>query len=141
MSIKFQSSVLFVADMAASRQFYEGLLGQIVEMDLGANVGYKSGFALWLINSVNEVVFEMATDLAGGKLGQRNFELYFESDDLPGVIAALEAADVRFVHPLHEQPWGQRAVRVYDPDEHMVEIGEPMPLVVKRLLDEGADVA
>ncbi len=140
MTVKFQGSVLFVKDIAASRQFYERLLGQTVDTDFGANVGYKGGLAIWAISSVNEVVFETDPLPADAKLGQRNIELYFESEDLPDVVRAFEAAKVAFVHPLREQPWGQRTIRVYDPDGHIVEIGEPMGASVKRLLDEGASV-
>jgi hypothetical protein len=38
---------------------------------------------------------------------------------------------------LREQPWGQRVFRVYDPDGHIVEIGEPMPVVIQRFLAQG----
>ncbi|MDX9802546.1 MAG: hypothetical protein RBS96_00715, partial [Dehalococcoidales bacterium] len=34
-------------------------------------------------------------------------------------------------------PWGQRAIRFYDPDNHIIEIGEPMPAVIRRLLKSG----
>ena len=36
-----------------------------------------------------------------------------------------------------EQPWGQRVFRIYDPDKHMVELGEPMTAVIKRYLNQG----
>ena len=42
-----------------------------------------------------------------------------------------------FVHDMIEQPWGQRVFRIYDPDKHMVEIGEPMTAVIKRYLKQG----
>ena len=34
-------------------------------------------------------------------------------------------------------PLGQRAFRVHDPDGHIVELGEPMPVVIHRLLGQG----
>jgi hypothetical protein len=43
-------------------------------------------------------------------------------------------AGVQFVHPLREHPWGQRVFRLYDPDGHIVELGEPMPVVIQRFL-------
>ncbi|MDF2566503.1 MAG: glyoxalase, partial [Massilibacillus sp.] len=42
-----------------------------------------------------------------------------------------------FVHDMIEQPWGQRVFRIYDPDKHMVELGEPMTAVIKRYLNQG----
>jgi hypothetical protein len=44
------------------------------------------------------------------------------------------------VHPVVEQPWGQRVFRVYDPDGHVVEIGEPMDAVIRRFLEQGMTV-
>lgn len=140
MSIKYKSAVLFVQDIARSRQFYEGVLGQTVEMDFGANVGYLGGFAIWQIDSVNDVVFGQP-DHCIGPQGNDNVELYFETTDLDGVNAALAAAGVPVLQPLHEQPWGQRALRITDPDRHIVEIGEPMTATIKRLLDTGQSVA
>lgn len=35
MAMKFMGAAIMVADVARSRQFYEGLLGQAVEMDNG----------------------------------------------------------------------------------------------------------
>ena len=42
-----------------------------------------------------------------------------------------------WVHELKEYPWGQRDIRVYDPDKHIVEIAEDMGVVIKRFLKEG----
>jgi uncharacterized Zn finger protein len=70
-------------------------------------------------------------------LGQDNFELYFETEDLDAIWTRLSNASVEVVHPVHEQPWGQRVIRVYDPDGHIVEVGEPMPLVIARFLAQG----
>ena len=62
------------------------------------------------------------------------------SDDVEGVMQRFGEAGVEFVHPLREQPWGQRVVRIYDPDRHIIEVGEPMSVVVSRLLGQGMSV-
>ena len=36
-----------------------------------------------------------------------------------------------------EHSWGQRVVRIYDPDKHIIEIGENIKVVCKRFLDNG----
>ena len=136
MSIQFKSAVLFVKDIATSRQFYEGRLGQQVEMDFGVNVGYIGGLALWEIGHVSQVVFgRESTEEA--RLGRDNLEVYFETDDLDATAKQLAAGKVPEVHPVREQPWGQRVLRVYDPDGHVVEIAEPMVVTVQRLAAEG----
>jgi hypothetical protein len=70
-------------------------------------------------------------------LGRDNFELYFETGDLDTVLQRLMDVGVTLVHPLREQPWGQRVFRCFDPDGHIVEVGEPMPVVLSRYLSQG----
>ena len=36
-----------------------------------------------------------------------------------------------------EHTWGQRVIRFYDPDRHLIEVGEDMNMVVRRFLDQG----
>ena len=136
MTIKFQSSVIFVKDIEASRRFYEELLGQEVLMDHGPNVAFVGGFAIWQVDHAYQMIFECPSD-EKDQLGRSNCELYFEADDLDATEARLSDADVQFVHPLREHPWGQRVFRLYDPDGHIVELGEPMPVVIQRFLAQG----
>lgn len=136
----FKSAVLFVQDMPASRRFYEGVLGLKVELDLGVNVGYLGGVALWQRESAAEHI-QGRPFVNTGPLGRDNFELYFEMDEIEAMAARFEQAGVRWVHRLKEQAWGQRVVRVYDPDGHIVEVGETMPQVVRRLAREGVERA
>ena len=36
-----------------------------------------------------------------------------------------------------EHSWGQRVIRFYDPDGHIIEVGEDMKMVIKRFLAAG----
>jgi hypothetical protein len=64
-------------------------------------------------------------------------ELYFETEDLQPIYQRLNDAGVAFIHPICEQPWGQRVMRFYDPDGHIIEIGETMEAVVWRFHERG----
>ena len=139
MDIKFQGSVIFVRDITTSRQFYEGLLDQEAEMDFGLNLGFKGGLALWQVDHAFQMIFQHAPE-DRKTLGHQNYELYFETADLEAVSTRLLKAGVQFVHPLREQPWAQRALRVNDPDGHIVEVAEPMPAVIVRLVNQGMSV-
>jgi hypothetical protein len=65
------------------------------------------------------------------------FELYFESEDLQELIKKLKSLNTRLLHDIHEEPWGQRTIRFFDPDNHLIEIGEPMKVFLGRLHDQG----
>ena len=105
-------------------------------MDHGPNLAFKGGFALWLADHASEIIYGKAP-VRGKQLGAENFELYFESADIEATWSRLEEAGVRPVHAMRAQPWGQRVFRVHDPDGHVVELGEPMPFVIRRFLDDG----
>ncbi len=57
--------------------------------------------------------------------GKNNLLLYFETSDLEGVFARLQN-QVKLIHPIKQQAWGQKVFRFYDPDHHVIEIGEPI---------------
>ena len=69
--------------------------------------------------------------------GANNAEIYFEEDNFDVFIKHLETLDIQYIHTVKEHPWGQRVVRFYDPDKHIIEVGENMKSVCKRFLDSG----
>ena len=60
-----------------------------------------------------------------------------EEDDFDGFLTKLACCRVDYVHPLKEHAWGQRVVRFYDPDRHMIEVGENIQVVCRRFLASG----
>ena len=132
MPTKFICPLLVVKDIASSRRFYEEVLGQEVKNDFGEDVVFKGAFA---IHEAKHFAGLTGVDTAEGP--RPSHELYFEDDDLSSGEERLKAAGVEFVHPVREQPWKQRCLRCYDPDGHIVEVGESMEAVVRRLHGEG----
>ena len=70
-------------------------------------------------------------------------ELYFEEDKFDDFIAKLEQRnDIKYVgEGIKEAEWGQRSIRFYDLDGHIIEVGENIKMVVKRFLDSGMSMA
>lgn len=134
MEIAFRGLSFFVRDMERAKEFYIDVLGQEVSLDLGVNVGFVGGLALWERGYVNDLLFEGKMP---GDEGVPRMEVYFETTAMKEVARRAEEAGVRFLHPLTAQPWAQLAVRFYDPDGHLVEVAEPMDAVVLRLADKG----
>ncbi|MEG0580264.1 MAG: glyoxalase, partial [Niameybacter sp.] len=66
---------------------------------------------------------------------------YIEVDDLDAFNTMIEKEKVELVHPLQTHDWGQRGLRMYDPDMHIIEVSEPLTQVVARLANQGLDVA
>ncbi|RKX68718.1 hypothetical protein DRP43_05215, partial [candidate division TA06 bacterium] len=45
----------------------------------------------------------------------------------------IKSKNIEFLHEIHEEPWGQRTIRFFDPDNHLIEIGEPLPIFIKNM--------
>ena len=136
--LKFVCPLIVVEDIARSRQFYEQLLDQKVKYDFGVDVAFESGLTIHLKSHFQSLLGD-ATRYPITKQAH-NSELYFEADDIEAVYQQLQAAGVEFIEAIQEQPWGQRAMRLYDPDGHILEIGEPIEATVQRFHRAGWSV-
>jgi len=65
-------------------------------------------------------------------------ELCFETKDFDSFLKKLDSRpDIRRLGDVVEHGWGQRVARLYDPDGHLIEVGENMGIVVRRFLASG----
>ena len=64
-------------------------------------------------------------------------EIYFEEEAFDAFAEKLSRMDIHYVHPVKEHAWGQRVVRFYDPDGHIIEVGEDLAAVCRRFADRG----
>ena len=120
--MKYTSTLIAVKDIEKSKQFYYDVLGLDVISDFGANVTLAGGIALQTIDTWKDFIHKRSNEV----VFQNNaVELYFEEDDIDTFVSRLSTfKDLEYIHPLFEHPWGQRVVRFYDPDKHIVEVGE-----------------
>lgn len=132
--MNYKGCLITVSDISNSRVFYEQLMEQKVQYDFGENVSFQGGFSIHLRSHFAELIDHKIIHTTSN-----SFELYFEHDDLESLVEKLQKHRVNFVHKLREQPWRQNVVRVYDPDEHIIEIGESMEHLSFRLHQEGLD--
>ena len=124
--------MLVVTDIDKSVEFYKKVLGLRVIMDFGANKTLTGGLALQTLDTWRE--FISTDDIS---FGNNSSEIYFEEDNFDKFAERLQKFDVDYVHPVKEHSWGQRVVRIYDPDKHIIEIGENIKSVCQRFLDSG----
>ena len=119
--MKLKNILFVVNDIEKSKKFYQELFGLRVITDFGENVILTEGLVLqqknvWQDGIKKEVAF-----------GGHDAELYFEESDMDGFISKLKNTDldIEFVgDKIPDHPWGGRVVRIYDPDRHVIEIGE-----------------
>ena len=135
MELHFHSSVVFCNDIEKQREFYEKFLGQTLKQDLGNYLVFHSGLTLWKLNEEAHISRELGYTYE--PIGNRNLELCFETDVIEDAVEKVLLADLRILHNLEEEEWGQYTIRFYDPEGNLVEIGESMQTMVRRMKNAG----
>ncbi|MBR2737794.1 MAG: VOC family protein [Lachnospiraceae bacterium] len=120
--MKLKNVLIVVKDIDRSRAFYRDLFGLELVADLDGNMILTEGLVLqderiWKSFLEREIIPE-----------NHAAELYFEEADIEGFVRRLEEywPEVRYVNRLMTHSWGQRVVRFYDPDGHLIEVGTPV---------------
>lgn len=131
--MKLKNVLIVVSDMEKSKTFYKKLFGLSVVTDFGENVILSEGLVLQEKKLWEKFIHKEA------RMGGNNGELYFEENCLDEFLDKLKRSvfQIRYVNPLMEHDWGQRVIRIYDPDDHIIEIGESLEFVARRLRNEG----
>ncbi|WP_368383414.1 VOC family protein, partial [[Clostridium] symbiosum] len=115
--MKYTCMLISVADINAARKFYEDLFRLEVFQDYGRNIAFTCGLALqqdfdWLVNLPKEKVLKKSN----------NAEIVFEEQDFDGFLNKLkEYPDIEYLGEVLEHSWGQRVIRFYDLDGHIIE--------------------
>ena len=133
--MKYTSTLISVADMEMSKQFYHNVLGLNVVADFGANVTLEGGVVLQTLDTWKSFIRSDKVILPNNA-----GELYFEEDNIDAFCNHLKSFEISYVHELFEHRWGQRVVRFYDPDKHIIEVGEKLDAVIFRFMKQGLSV-
>ena len=136
--MKFTSTLIAVSDLEKSKKFYHDVLGLDIIADFGANVTLTGGVVLQTLETWKKFINKDEEQII---FKNNSMELYFEEDDKDKFIEKLNKfKDIVFVHELIEHSWGQRVVRFYDLDMHVIEVGENIKMVVKRFIQSGLSI-
>ena len=128
--MKYICTVLSVSDINAARKFYEDLFGLELYQDYGINISFTCGLALqqdfdWLVNIPKEKILKKSN----------NAEVVFEEQDFDRFLDKLKKyPHIEYLGEMVEHSWGQRVIRFYDLDGHIIEVGEDMKMVIQRFL-------
>ena len=127
--MRLKNVLLVVEDIEVSKTFYRELFGLQVLTDFGRNVILTEGLVLQEKALWEEFVERKVVP------GGNAMELYFEENNLDVFVEKLEASsyEIQYVNHLMEHDWGQRVVRFYDPDMHVIEVGESLEYVARKI--------
>lgn len=136
MKLNFHSTVLFVKDIEVSKQFYCNILSQEIDSDFGNNISFKTGLSLWQIPEEHI----LNTDFYKKNISNKSLEIYFETEDIDEIVEFINSKNIKKHHELIEESWGQKTIRIYDPDNNLIEIGEKLESFIKRMYHEGLSI-
>lgn len=134
--MKFSSALIAVENIEISKKFYTEVLKRKIILDFGKNVTFEGDFCL-------QENYEMLIGIDKNDIIKKsnNFELYFEEENFDDFVKEFEKIEnINYLHGVKEYAWGQRVIRFYDPDMHIIEVGESMENVVKRFLKSGMSI-
>ncbi|MDT2661889.1 glyoxalase [Enterococcus hulanensis] len=136
--MNYQGTLIAVKDIEQAKAFYQSVLELDVMVDAGEHVQLTEGIFLQTVDSWADFIHKKETEVI---LENNAIELYFETKDMDAFIERLAARkDIEYLHPLLEHSWGQRAIRFYDLDKHIIEVAESIAMVVKRFIDSGMTI-
>lgn len=120
--MKLSGFLIVVKDIEKAQKYYHDLFGSETLADNDGNMMMSGGLFLQEEKSWRGF-------LGRDVLPENNScELYFEEEDVDAFYEKLKTLypGTEFVNLPMTHSWGQRAVRFYDPDGNLIEVGTPM---------------
>lgn len=122
--MKQVDTIVLVSDIKRSHAFYNGILGLEIVHDWESMMVYKNRLAIHQADLLQpqEVMNRL---LKKGKQGGNNLIIYLEleNESIESCFERLSGENVELIHGIYALPW-QKIFRLYDPDGHIVEVGE-----------------
>lgn len=120
--MKLKNVLVVVDDMEESVRFYQEMFGLQVIMKQEGNTILSEGLVLQDVKVWVDDIGLFTT------LYSNTSELYFEDNDVEGLVDKLTSSDilVRFQNELTELGGGQKMVRFYDSSRNLIEVRTPV---------------
>lgn len=113
--LDFNHAIIYVRQLAPALHFYSELLGfKVIEQvaESYARLKSPSGGSTFALHVVDP----------GKSPDAEGIRLYFETEDLEKLCAALATAGVEFSQPPKMMPWGWKHAYLNDPDGHEISL-------------------
>lgn len=130
--MRLKNILLVVDNIEKSKAFYRELFGLEVLTDFGQNVILTEGLVLQ-----EKSLWETSLGRKTG-FGGHDAELYFEENCMDTFLETLSNSrfEIEYLDKCEEDASGRRVLRLYDPDQHVIEIAESMEYVTRRMSEK-----
>jgi catechol 2,3-dioxygenase-like lactoylglutathione lyase family enzyme len=133
--IQYRSVVLLCSDISVSKQFYQELFDLPVELDIGGLVTFACRMSSWDKKIALFLLYPDAEQVTNPDKPAQ--EIYFETDEIMEFADKILEKKIPVLHRIQLTPWNQQTIRFFDPDGNLIEVGESMEHVVKRMGNKG----
>ncbi len=118
-------TMLYVADVGRSRDFYRDLVGLDVAMDASTYVELTWGNLILGLRSRDNARAQFPGATSAGAMGASH-QVTIEVDDVDEMAALLVAHGIELLQEPTDQPWGMRSTSFRDADGHVWELCTPI---------------
>ena len=119
MGVQFRNSIALVENIAVSKHFYKDIFGLTVIKEFDTFVLFEDGFSIH-----DGKIYAEYIDEEFCRQSVCHTAFYFSTVDIFEIQQKLQENSVEFIHEVIEQPWGEKCLRCYDPDFHVIEVGD-----------------
>lgn len=133
--MKYMGTLIAVKNLEKSKKFYRDVLGLKITTEQGPNITFNGCIVL---HAMEDWVKAINSDYV--MFDNRASEMYFETERFDDILMRLDTFGIEYVHKPMMHHWGQRIVRFYDPDRHIIEVGEAIETVILRFAKAGLTV-
>lgn len=118
--MRLKNILLVVGDIERSKTFYKELFHLDVVRQFEGNVILTQGLVLQDKQIWEQLIKRPLSFKGGVSL------LYFETGDLEAFQQKLDNSgyEIEYLSRIMTYEWGQKVIRLYDPDGHIIEVGE-----------------
>jgi lactoylglutathione lyase len=123
--------ILYVSDLAASREFYRDVAGLEHRFTEAGYAEFGTGATRFAIYERRRAEWLTGRPALPGPAG----EIVLLVDDVDAVAATLRDRGIPLLTEPADRPWGHRTVHVADPDGFVVEFAQEIPRTRLRRVD------
>ncbi|HEV2427956.1 MAG TPA: VOC family protein [Acidimicrobiales bacterium] len=118
-------TMLYVDDVARSRDFFREVVGLELSLDAGAYAEFTWANLILGLRQRANAVRQYGGAVAPGGSGASH-QITVTVDDVSAFADRLAARGADVIQPLTDQAWGMRSTSFRDPDGHVFEVCQPI---------------
>ncbi len=120
MDIHIKSTILLTRNINKLVKFYAEILGLKLINEYETVAFFKDGLVIHDSDTYLKYINRTADTVNMDK----ELVFYLVTSDIDKILTVLNEKKIPLIHSIQIQSWGEKCIRLYDPDGNIVEIGD-----------------